>query len=189
VFEQLKQSLRDALSRAPSSPEGRAALALMRQGIIDAKVAVAEMRDGVGRTRERLAAERAALETVRRRGRLASGINDAETVRIAAQYEQRHAERVGVLERKLAAQEAEVALAEQELAEMTAQLKAAAAGVPLAGATSGATSGTTPGADPGAAPGGQSADEGEQLKQSIDRSARQSRAEQQLAELKRRMGK
>jgi hypothetical protein len=178
VFEQLRQRLQDALNRAASPAEGRAALALMREAIIEAKVAVRELRSGVEETKRRLVAEREALETVRRRGRLAADINDAETVRVAAEYERRHGERVAVLERKLTAQEAEVALAERELADMTGQLKLAAAGAGL-----GAGAAEVP--DDGAGNAGADAD----LRRNIDRTAREAHADQLLAELKRRMGK
>ena len=168
------------MNRASSPAEGREVLALMRDAIIQAKVAVRELRSGVEETRKRLAAERERLETVRRRGRLAAEINDAETVRIAAEYERRHAERVAVLERKLSAQEAEVTLAEQEVADMTARLKAAGAGIGPAGGAA-----RVPEADPAADAAAADAD----LRRHIDRSAREAQADQLLAELKRRMGK
>lgn len=183
MFEQLRQRLHDAMARA-SSPEGREALARMREAIIQAKVAVRELRSGVEETRRRLAAEREALETVRRRGRLAAGINDAETVRVAAEYEHRHGERVAVLERKLTAQEAEVTLAEQELADMTAQLKAAGAGIGPAGGAARVPDGGVEGSDPEGPGAGDDA-----LRRDLDRSAREAQADQLLAELKRRMGK
>ena len=61
MFERLKETLRDALSRA-SSPQGRAALAQMRDALVQAKVGLADLRDGVERTRTRLTAERAELD-------------------------------------------------------------------------------------------------------------------------------
>src|SRR5215210_307284 len=117
------------MSRASSSEDGRAALATMREALIEARAGVSALRAGVEETRAQLVVERAELTTVQRRRRLAAEIGDAETVRVAEQFERRHTERVSVLERKLSAQEAEVALAERETAEMAAQLKAAAAGV------------------------------------------------------------
>ncbi|HEU4563813.1 MAG TPA: hypothetical protein VFS05_04150 [Gemmatimonadaceae bacterium] len=179
ILEELKQRLRDAMSRVSSSGEGRAALALMREAVVSAKVAVRELHEGVAGTRARLAAERQALETVRRRGQLAAGINDGETVRIAGEYERRHVERIAVLERKLEAQEAELQLAEREVEEMTRQLKSAAAGVtPAGGAGSASTAAPEVEVDLDA-----------ELKRSIDRGAREARAEEMLAELKRRMGR
>jgi hypothetical protein len=179
MFERLKEALRDAVSRA-SSPQGRAALAQMRDALVQAKVGLGDLRQGVERTRARLEAERAELETVRRRGKLAADIDDRETVRIAEQYERKHGDRVTVLEKKLAAQQEELALAEHEIDEMTAQLRAAYVGV----------------VPPGAAPASPMPDpleearaEGDALRRDIERAARDAAAQRQLDELKRRMGK
>src|SRR6185312_1728533 len=87
-----------------------------------------DLRGGLETARKRLAAEETELETVRRRKHLAEGINDAETVNIAAKYEQMHVERVDVLRQRVSAQEAELALAERDVAEMSAELKAVLSG-------------------------------------------------------------
>ncbi|MGQ0713468.1 MAG: hypothetical protein ACT4PJ_07025 [Gemmatimonadaceae bacterium] len=177
MFDRLKETLRDALSRA-SSPQGRAALAQMRDALVQAKVGLADLREGVERTRSRLVGERNELETVRRRGKLAAGIDDRETVRIAEQYDRKHVDRVVVLEKKLAAQEEELALAEHEIAEMTAQLRAAHVGVPP----------DVPSA-PVPDPLEEAKGEPDALRRDIERAARDAHAQQQLNELKRRMGK
>lgn len=177
MFERLKETLRDALSRA-SSPQGRAALAQMRDALVQAKVGLQDLRDGLERTRARLAAERAELDTVRRRGKLAADIDDRETVRIAEQYERKHADRVAVLEKKLVAQQEELALAEHEIDDMTAQLRAAHVG---------AAPGVPPVAPPD--PLEEARAETDALRRDIDRAAREASAQQQLDELKRRMGK
>jgi hypothetical protein len=178
MFERLKETLRDALSRA-SSPQGRAALAQMRDALVQAKVGLQDLRDGMDRTRARLAAERAELDTVRRRGKLAADIDDRETVRIAEQYERKHADRVSVLEKKLAAQQEELALAEHEIDEMTAQLRAAHVGA------------VPPDVPPVTPP--DPLEEGkaetDALRRDMDRAAREATAQRQLDELKRRMGK
>ncbi|MBC7789262.1 MAG: hypothetical protein H7Z74_04915 [Anaerolineae bacterium] len=175
MFDELKQSLREAMGRVSSPEDSRAIVALMRDAIVEAKISAASMRDGISETRKRLDLERRTLETVRRRGQLAAGINDAETARIAVEYETRHAERVTVLERKLVAQEEELALAEREIGGMTQQLKAAGAGVPPAGRSPRVSEVEDEGAS--------------QLKRDMDRAARTAQAEDQLAELKRRMKK
>lgn len=180
MFEDLKQRMRDFMDRATNPPDGRAVAAMMRDAVVEAKVAVREMREQLEGTRRRLAAEREELETVRRRGRLAAQIEDAQTVEVARDYERRHAERVDVLERKLAAQEAELTLAEREVEDMTRELKARAAGVP-----NGPAVGSGDEAETGEAP--LEPDAG--LGASIDRAAREARAAEMLAELKRRMGK
>ena len=177
MFESLKQTLRDAMSRASSSEEGRAALATMREALIEARAGVSALRAGVEATRTQLAAERAELTTVQRRRRLAAEIGDAETVRVAEQFERRHSERSTVLERKLAAQEAELALAERETAEMAAQLKAVAVGIDRGD--------VRPPIDVEAENDPSAAD----LRHATDRLAHEAEAERRLAELKRRMGK
>jgi hypothetical protein len=179
MFERLKETLRDALSRA-SSPQGRAALAQMRDALVQAKVGLADLRQGVERTRARLAAERAELDTVRRRGKLAADIDDRETVNVAGQYERKHSDRVVVFEKKLAAQEEELALAEHEIDEMTAQLRAAYVGVVPPDVAPPPTM-----SDPVE----QARDETDTLRRDIERTAREAAAQRQLDELKRRMGK
>jgi hypothetical protein len=175
MFEKLRESLRDAMNRASSPSEGRAVLAMMRDAIVEAKVGVSQIRSALDATRAQLEHERRELDTVRRRGRLAADIGDQETVRVAAQFEQRHLARVEVLERKLAAQESELALAEREVDEMTAQLRAMASGAGPAAST------TPPELD--AEP------DLEALERAAARAARESAAERQLDELKRRMGR
>jgi hypothetical protein len=203
MFENLRRSLRDMLGGATTPEDRRAVLAQMRDTLVQAKVGLHDLREGVTQARERLEAERRELETVRRRGRLAAGIGDQETVAIAARYEVLHGEKVAVLERRVAAQEAELAVAEREVAEMTAELKRAAAGIgvsppaadPIAGAAT--AGGGAPDGTAGSVPGSETTDplhdpvgsELEALARARERSARERAAEEQLAALKRRMGK
>jgi hypothetical protein len=160
----------------------RARARLMREALVDAKVGLSQSRAARDATRAQLERERSELETVRRRGQLAAGINDAETVRLAADFERKHAERVTVLERKLAALEQEVALMERETADMTAQLKQLAGGgaAPAQG---------TPEPDPLASDAPADVSEFDALRRTADRSERDADAERRLADLKRRMGK
>ena len=55
---------------------------------------------------------------------------DAETVAVAERFAVRHRERILVLERKIVVQRDELALAEREVQEMTAQWRSAAQGGP-----------------------------------------------------------
>jgi hypothetical protein len=182
MFEQLKQRMRDVLDRASTPGDPRAMVSLMREAVVEAKMAVREMREQLEATRRRLKIERDELDTVRRRGRLAAQIEDAQTMQVAADYERRHGERVSVLERKLAAQEAELMLAEREVEEMTRELKARAAGITGSGAAAEVGEGSPfPPDDP--------LDDDAGLRGDIDRAARETRAAEMLAELKRRMGK
>src|SRR6267142_5007648 len=103
----------------------------MREAVVDAKVAVVEIQEAVARTERELTLERQRLADAERRGRLAGEIQDAETVSVAGRFAAKHRERLGVLERKLTAVQAELALAQRDLEEMHAQLKTAEQGRPL----------------------------------------------------------
>jgi hypothetical protein len=186
MFESFRQSLQDLMDRATPPEERRAGLARMKQTLVTARLGLDDLRGGVAKTRQRLDAERRELETVRRRKGYAAGINDTETVALAEKYEAHHAERVEVLTRKLEAQEAELAISEREVAEMTAELKQAMLGVPGAASID----------DAAAAEADAVLDDASNIASELDamgraraRNAREADAEQRLAELKRRMGK
>jgi hypothetical protein len=186
MFESFRQSLRDLMDRATPPEERRAGLARMKQTLVTARMGLDDLRGGVAGTRQRLEAEQRELETVRRRKGYAAGINDAETVALAEKYEGHHAERVAVLMRKLDAQQAELAIAERDVAEMTAELKQAMLGVPGAVSIDDAAAAE---ADAVLDDSSGIASELDALGRARTRSAREADAEQRLAELKRRMGK
>lgn len=186
MFEHFRQSLRELMDRSTPPEERRAGLAQMKQTLVQARMGLDDLRAGITQTRQRLAAEARELETVRRRKGLAAGINDTETVALAEKYEALHAERTAVFERKLAAQESELALVEREVAEMTTALKGAIAGAP----------GSAPLQNAEAAELDAMLDASKEVAEEIDalgrasaRSAREAEADRALAELKRRMGK
>jgi hypothetical protein len=198
MFERLRQSLNDLRAAGGARPEERRRVASqMKESLVLARVALDDLRKGADQTRARLAKERGELETVLRRKTLAVGINDAQTVQVAERFERQHAERVEVLERKLAAQESELALAEREVQEMTAELRAAISGAPMPGGSvgTGAAAGATVDDDPLAdiAPDADARDPLREEISSLDRQQRRAandaRADALLAELKRRMGK
>jgi len=186
MFESFRQTLRDLMDRATPPEERRAGLARMKQTLVTARMGLDDLRGGVALTRQRLEGERRELETMRRRKGYAAGINDAETVTLAEKYEAHHAQRVEVLQRKLDAQEAELAMAEREVAEMTAELKQAMLGVPGAPSIDDAAA-----ADANAVLDDSSgmASELDAMGRARARSEREAAAEERLAELKRRMGK
>jgi hypothetical protein len=172
------------MDRSTTPEARRAGLAQMKQTLVQARMGLDDLRGGIEQTRQRLAAEQRELETVRRRKGLAAGINDQETVALAEKYEALHAERTGVLERKLAVQEAELAMVEKEVAEMTTALKSAMAGA--GGAPLQADSAEL---DEMLDGGAEVAQEIDALGRASARSAREAEADRLLAELKRRMGK
>lgn len=187
VFENMRQAWRDAMSRASSPGEGRAVLAMMREALVEAKVGVSEVRAAIGMTRAQLEHEQTELETARRRGKMAADIHDAETVRLAERYATKHQDRIAMLERKLQAQTSELALAEQELAEMTEQFHsmASGAGLPGVGGPSPSSASSSPSESADASLDADLAG----LRRAADRSAREADAERRLEELKRRMGR
>lgn len=168
----------------PASPSER--VGRMREAVIQARVALDTMREHLRKTERELALERRQLEDAERRGRLAAGIQDQETVEVAERFTTRHRERVRVLEQKLEAQHAELAMTEREYERMKAELSEMARGEPLAGAERSAqrawqavegAGGARPDTDV----------EGETLRGDLDRRARERAAEDQLESLKKRM--
>lgn len=186
VFDSLRHSFDELLSRAARPEERRIVAARMKDTLVQATVGLNEMRDALGKSRERLAKEERELETVRRRKQLAEGIGDRETVEIAGKYEQMHADRVEVLRQKLAAQEAELALAQRDVDAMSAQLKAV-----VSGTDTSPTSLNEAAAAAEAAANSSSSlhDEIDSLGRARARAEREADAARRLDELKRRMGK
>jgi len=160
----------------------------MREAVVDAKVAVAEIQEAVVRTERELVAQRQQLADAERRGRLAGEIQDQETVAVAERFAAKYRERLGVLEHKLVAQREELALAQRELDDMQSQLKTAERNRPV---TEGERSteqawrdvqgggGERPGVDL----------QDELLKSDMDRASREAAAQRQLEELKKKMRK
>ena len=148
MFESLRATIGDLLGGRVAPADRRAVITEMKRALVQAKLGVEDLREGVELTRRRVTTEREQLETATRRRSLAEGINDAETAAIAAKYEAQHGERLGVLERKLEVQLAELGLVERDYDEMVAQLKQAdrgAGGGMAAGAAQAAMGGTTGG--------------------------------------------
>jgi hypothetical protein len=184
VFEQLRQSFNELLSRTTTPEDRRNILARMKESLVQARMGLDDLRGGVAKTRARLDAERRELETIRRRKALAESIQDTETVTVAARFEAQHAERVEVLARKLEAQESELALTEREVEEMGAEFKRHMAGAAPPASTAGQVR------DPLAG------ETGEDARQEIDalarehaKAARDLDADRRLEELKRKMGR
>ena len=184
VFDSLRRSFDELISRASKPEERRAIAARMKDTLVQARLGLDDMRAGLTTAKQRLIVEEKELETVRRRKQLAEGINDKETVDLAVKYEQMHAERVDVLRKKVEAQEAELALAEREVGSMTAELRQVMAGAPL-------PHGGPPPSDADLGLGNDSSlkDEIDSLGRTRARQDREADADRRLEELKRRMGK
>lgn len=183
MFEDLREALRDLLSGGVAPNERRAVLADMRETLVRARMGLDDLRRGVAETRKQLAQEVRDYETAERRRTLAAEIGDKETETIAIRFAAHHAERVAVFQRKLDSQEAELALIDGEVTEMTVQLKAA-----MAGAGSGLRD-STPSAESLGGDEESLRAELDRLRRAESRAAHDAAAEERLAELKRRMGK
>jgi hypothetical protein len=185
VFDDIRDAFRELL-HGNVTPEGRRELiAVMKDTLVQAKLALDDLREGVEITKKRVAQESMELETIRRRKGLAQGVNDAETVQIAERFETQHAERLAVLQQKLAAQEGELSLVERDVTEMREQLKAAMAGVG-SGMRSGTVDAATDPLDDGKANLEQQLND---LKRAERRANADATADAALAELKKRMGR
>ena len=190
MFESIREALRDLWHGSRTPEERRAALTQMRETLVRARVGVEDLQSALSTTKVRLAEERRELDTVRRRKEMAERIADAETVVVAARFERQHAERVDVLERKLEAQEAELALVEREVTEMTREFKAAHAGIDPATVTGGGSERSRQ-AEVDAALGGTGpgAEELDSLRRREAREQRDAQADAMLRALKQRLGR
>lgn len=97
----------------------------MRREMVQARASLPLYDEGVRAAEAELARERKALEDAVRRGGLAERIQDAETVRIAAEFADRHRRRVAVLEEKVRAAQAEKELRAAEVQDMMRRYKEA----------------------------------------------------------------
>jgi hypothetical protein len=179
VFDGLKARL-DRLFRE-HGPAGREYAAGLREALIEARLGLGAMRDGIAQTERELAAERKQLSDAERRGRLAAEVPDPETVALAERFALRHRERVLVLERKIVVQREELALAEREVEEMATEYR---------GGPRGRESPSINAAwrDVEAAGGARPA-EADHLAAEADRRRREEAVEAQLAYLKKKLGR
>ena len=185
VFDNFRRSFDDLLARATKPEERRLVASRMKDTLVQARVGLDEMRESLEKARQRLVLEEKQLETVTRRKQLAEGINDRETVDIATKYEEMHAERVGILRQKVSVQEAELVMAERDVAQMTAELKAVLSGTDARAAAPAIDASEV---DP-AAESSKLSEEIDSLGRARARAERESDADRRLEELKRKMGK
>lgn len=144
----------------------------LHDALLDLKVGLKDLRDAFAKTQRELAAEEEQLATAARRGELAEGIQDAETAVIAREFSEKHRQRVDLLERKVAVQRDEVALAEREYEGMSERYRSSKQGA--------GEGGTVPQS---------SVDDADLLKTRLDRQGIEAAAQAQLELLKKRMGK
>ncbi len=182
AFDGLKARLERLFAESPGERSGA-----LRDAVIEMRAGLGAMRDALARTEQELDAERTRHADAVRRRDLAAGISDQETVEVAERFAARHQARSEMLERKLAVQRDELALAERELDELMTQYGAAARGhstgtpesIERAWRDIAAAGGSRPGVD---------------LDAELERAAEERRlheaaVEAQLAQLKRKLGR
>jgi len=172
-FENLKARFDEILADLSRTSGARASAPGIYEAMVELKAALAGLKDGLERTDRELAAERQQLDAAERRGRLAEQIQDIETVELAAIWTGKHRERVEILERKRLVQLDELAYAERQLAEMAEAYRKAKLGVSSGAGTAAA------GPEPAPA----------DLDSQLDRQAQESLVQQQLAHLKKKLGR
>lgn len=183
MFDGLKARL-ERLLRERGGSDPHAYAAGLREALVEARFGLAEMRRALAAAETELQSERKQLADAERRGRLAAAVPDPETVAVAERFTARHRERTVVLERKVAVQRDELALAEREVQEMMVQWRSASA----AGGTGSSTL-EAAWRDLEAAGGSRVAADADALTADLDRKKREEAVEAQLAYLKRKMGK
>jgi len=168
MFESLRARLDRFLAERTPAADPREHQQALHAALLDAKVGLGVMRDALQKAERELEGERQQRTDAERRGGLAARIGDQETADVAARYATRHGERVALLERKVAVQRDELAMAEREYETMRSEFQQARGAV-----------GAPPAAEPEV--------EDAALRHQLDRAARESAAEAQLAHLKRKV--
>jgi len=189
VFEKLRETIEAMLAAATPAGDAQDVVARMHDAVVEARTSLMEMRDQLSNTERRLDRERQKLEDAERRGKLADGIGDEETVEVAEEFAAKHRERAAVLTRKLDAQRAELTLADREFVQMREQFKEAKDQRGLDGDTSDriesawrnieSAGGTRPELDL----------KDELLRSQMDTAAKEAAANEQLRQLKKKMGR
>ncbi len=113
------------LGRREPEDEVVGLLGAMRREMVDARASLPLYEEHQRAAEAELVREQRALDDAVRRGGLAQKINDAETVRVAAEFADRHRKRVAVLEEKVRAARAERELRAQEVDDMMRRYKEA----------------------------------------------------------------
>lgn len=189
VFEKLRETIEAILAAATPAGDARDVVAQMYDAVVEARTSLMEMRSQLSDTERRLENERQRLEDAERRGKLADGIGDRETAEVAGEFAGKHRERVAVLTRKLDAQRAELVLADREFVQMREQFKKARTQQGLEGDASDRiesawrnienAGGTRPELDL----------KDELLRSQLDAAAKEAAANEQLRQLKKKMGR
>ncbi len=132
MFEDLRAAFREALdnfnkelSRENVSDTADKLLVGMKSEIVDEKAQVAGVEDQIAKTRAQIERLEKDTATARRREEMAREIDDDETVKLAAEFATKAEGHLGVLRKKEAALQEELAFRKGTLEEMWSQFNAA----------------------------------------------------------------
>jgi phage shock protein A len=125
IFRKSIDAFRQELGTREPEDEVAELLAAMRRELVAARAALPQYEADLAHIRVELAKERESVEVCERRATMAERIGDGETVTIARQFATRHAERVLIIQQKVAAAEAELVLRRREAEEMKIRYKEA----------------------------------------------------------------
>jgi hypothetical protein len=187
LFEGLKARLERLLAEQTAPVDARQHASLLQEAVVEAKVAVAGMREALARSEGQLTREQQQLADAERRGQLATQIADTETARVAEQFVTRHRERIDLLTRKVEVQREELRLAQLDLDQMTTEWRGLKTGT-----GTGQTANLRAAWDDLEAAGGVRPEtdvDGDLLRHQIRRSQLDAAVNAQLDHLKKKMGK
>ena len=183
MFEDWKKAWQEAVSNFQKELEDEddqgtpTQIAAMRRDLQAARRALDRLQVELTQSQRELAEEERQEQQCRRRGELAAGIGDQETVRVATEWAERHAQRARILRQKTEVLQAELGMRSEDFAGMEAQLNQASAALGL---------GQAPPRAAGAAINPERAKQDADFRR-LDREAREKAAEARLEELKKRM--
>ena len=165
----------DRIFAAGNRSSSREQAAGLRAALVEFKVGIGQLREALARSERDLETARREATDYARRGQLALGIEDHETVRIADEFTAKARARVDLLERKVIVQRDELAMAERDYEATREQFQAASRGMPLeAGSATDPTAGTD------------TMSSNDRIM--LDHRAREATVEAQLAHLKKKLG-
>lgn len=127
MFSQAWDSFITEVGRREPEDQVAGLLGAMRREMVDVRAQVPLLEQNYQAAVLDLERERKRLDDTVRRGAMAQKIGDAETVRVADEFAEKHRRRIAVLEEKVRAAKAEWELRQQESVEMMAQYKNAEA--------------------------------------------------------------
>lgn len=184
MFEDWKKAWQEAvtnfqreLADDDGEEPGPVQLAAMRRDLNAARRALDRLQIEVQRCRTEITEEEKQEQVCRRRGDLAAGIGDQETVRLAVQWAERHRQRVVILRQKGDALSAELAMRNDDLGTMDAQMQEVQKQLGVSG---------NPGAPPPVVQNPERTKQDAEFRR-LDREAREKAAEARLEELKKKM--